>query len=83
MDLSKKTTILFSEDLHRRLSELAEKEGISLGELVRRACARQYGVVGIEERVEAVKALAGLRLPVSDVQTMARESTTAPEGLLP
>ena len=44
MELSKKTTILFPPDLHERLAVIAQQQGVSLGELVRRACETQYGI---------------------------------------
>ncbi len=65
MELSKKTTLLFSPELHRRLTHLAAKRGVSLGELVREACEARFGVRGGPERVDAVRALAALHLPVS------------------
>jgi hypothetical protein len=83
MELSKKTTILFSPELHRRLSRLAASRGVSLGELVREACEVRYGVVGSARRREAVDALAALALPVGTPQDMKRESLPAPDNLLP
>lgn len=83
MELSKKTTILLSEDLHRRLTQLADQRQTSLGDLVREACVHQYGLIGEEERVEAVRRLSELALPVADPRTMKRQSTADPEDLLP
>ena len=83
MELSKKTTILLTEELHRRLTSLAEQEGTSMGELIRRACEKQYGILSPEGRIAAVKALADLRLPVADVRRMKQESTPHPDDLLP
>ena len=83
MELSKKTTILLSPELHRRLTQLAEQKGVSLGELVRQACEKHYGIVSREDRIAAAKGLADLRLPVSDVQSMVKESSADPEDLLP
>ena len=82
MELSKKTTILFSPDLHERLARLARERGTSIGELVRTAVERQYGLVSREERLEAVNALAALQLPVSSPEQMARESVPTPEEIL-
>ena len=67
MELTKKTTILLSPELHERLTRLGRQEGVSLGELVRRACEKEYGLVSCRDRVEAVRALAELSLPVADV----------------
>jgi predicted transcriptional regulator len=82
-DLTKKTTILLSPELHRRLADLARRRHVSMGELIRHAVAVQYGVGGHEQRVRAVEALARLELPVSGVEDMKREAMADPEELLP
>ena len=64
MELSKKTTLLFSPELHSRLSSLAAKRGVSMGELVREACEAQFGLAGSPDRVEAARALGALMLPL-------------------
>jgi predicted DNA-binding protein len=79
MELTKKTTILFPPRLHERLSALARQEGVSLGELVRRACEEQYGLYSVEARVEAVRDLGALYLPVSDPRRMKSESVGRPK----
>ena len=81
--LSKKTTILFPPDLHARLLRLARQKGTSLGDLVRSACERQYGLATPEERLAAVAALAALDLPVGTPEEMARQSVPTPEDLMP
>lgn len=83
MELSKKTTILFSPELHRRLSRLAASRGVSLGELVREACEVRYGVAGTPGRIEAAGRLAALGLPVASPEAMKRESVPGPGDLLP
>lgn len=83
MELSKKTTVLFSPEFHRRLSRLATRRGVSLGELVREACVAQYGILGSEPRRQAADALAQLRLPVGDPDAMKRESQPDPGALMP
>jgi len=80
MELSKKTTILLTPELHARLVELALVEDTSIGELIRRAVTDRYGLVSRQERLDAVERLAALRLPVSDPDDMKRESV--PEALL-
>jgi hypothetical protein len=81
MGLSHKTTILLSPALHRQLTQLAEARGQSLGELVRHACERQYGLADQDGRLAAVDALATLRLPVGPVAEMIAESVPDPQGL--
>jgi len=83
MELSKKTTILFPPDLHAQLSRLAARSGVSLGELVREACEQQYGLTPRQERLELVKKLAALSLPVGSCREMKEESVPEPEELLP
>ena len=83
MELSKKTTILFPPSLHERLARLARQRGTSLGDLVRAACEKQYGLFSEEERLDALRGLASLALPVADPKTMKEESSPRPEDLLP
>lgn len=74
MELSKKTTILLSPQLHHRLAQLASQRRTSIGDLIRRACERQYGLADESSRMAAIRALAEFRLPVADVATMKRQS---------
>ena len=83
MGLSKKTTVLFSPELHRRLTSLAARRRVSMGELVREACEAQYGVIGGDARRAAVGALASLDLPVASPEELKRESQPDPHTLLP
>jgi hypothetical protein len=83
MKRTKKTTILFPPDLHERLSRLAEQEGTSLGDLVRKACEIQYGLLSAETRLEAVRQLAAMSLPVGEPGAMKREAVPRAEDLLP
>lgn len=83
MELSKKTTILFPPHLHERLTYLAARRRTSLGNLVREACEAHYGPLPEEERLEAVRELSDLALPVADAETMERESMPDAEEPLP
>jgi predicted DNA-binding protein len=82
-NLTKKTTILLRPELHRRLTRLSRQRGTSIGELIRSAVERQYGLGGSEERLGAVRALADLRLPVASPDVMKRESVPPPDERLP
>lgn len=83
MELTRKTTILFSPEMHQRLSELAARRGRSLGELVREACQVHYGLGGGSDQEAAVAELAELALPVGTTRAMKRESVPHPDALLP
>ncbi len=83
MELTKKTTILFSPDLHDQLSRLARQLGTSLGELVRRACEAQYRLSSREDRLAAVRDLEAMSLPVSEPEEMKHESMPDPAELMP
>lgn len=82
MDMTKKTTILFSPEMHRRLTGLAARRGRSLAELVREACEVQYGVVGGRDQEAAVAELPRVRWrPPSTPKSSRRSSTAAgPSG---
>jgi len=83
MDLSKKTTLLFPPDLFSHLTRLAQLQGVSFGELVRRACEERYGLVSRESRLAAVRELEAMSLPVGDPEQMERESVPRPGDLAP
>ena len=80
--LTKKTTILFQPELHQRLTRLADQRGTSLGELVRSACEKQYGIGGSKERIQAARAIGALELPVGAPAQMKRESQPQPDEFL-
>jgi ribbon-helix-helix CopG family protein len=80
--LTKKTTILLQPELHRRLERLAEQRRTSMGELIRTACVRQYGLAGSRERTDAVAAMAELSLPVGSTGEMKRQSVPEAEDLM-
>jgi hypothetical protein len=78
METSDRTVVL-SSDLHAFLATRAEQERKSISELVREACARQYGFASVEERLRAVEAMSRLNLPVGTVEEMKRESVRYPD----
>ena len=77
----RKIPILFPEDLYEELSRRAEDRGKKVEELIREACEIQYGLT-TADRLEAVRELACLHLPVGDPEEMERESVPRPEDLL-
>jgi len=81
VELSKKTTIRFPPGLHERLARLAAQRGMSLGDLVRAACKRQYALPSREERLAAVRKLAAMRLPVAHPRRMKQQSVPRPEEI--
>ena len=83
MELTKKTTILLPPDLHQQLAAIARERKVSVGHLIRSACWKQYGVVPKEERLNAVRELCRLGLPVDSVAQMKRESVPDPASLMP
>ncbi len=83
MELSKKTTILFPELLHKRLTQIAKQNKTSLGKLVRTACEKQYGLVSQSEAEEALAELAGLSLPIGEMPELKRELSPDPGKLMP
>ncbi len=86
MGSSKEGTGVLSPELHQSLTYLAEHRGTSLKELVRKACEAQYGqyrALPVEARLDAVRRLASLSLPVGDPSEMERESVPSPDELLP
>lgn len=62
--ITKKTTILLSKRLHRRLQRLSKITNKSMGRLLRDAAERQYFAVPPDERAAAVKKMAAMQIPV-------------------
>ena len=73
MELSHKTTILFSEDQFSSLKSMAKVKGKSIGELIRSACKQVYTSDDREGAVDAVLELEKLYLPVTSAGDMKRE----------
>lgn len=71
--LTKKTTILFSPKTYRQLERVAKEQSTSVADLVRRAAIQCYLVPDRRTRMEAVRALAAMQLPVADWPQMERE----------
>ncbi len=83
MSLSRRTTVLFSQELYERLAREAERRRSSIGHLIREACATAYQVDSVDERLAAVERLAELALPVGTPDEMAEQSLPHPDELMP
>ena len=79
MELSHKTTILFSEDQFSTLKNIAKVNRKSIGELIRSACKQVYASDSRESALDAVLELEKLHLPVSSVQEMKLEQAPLKE----
>jgi len=73
MELSHKTTILFSENQFSSLKSMAKAKGKSIGELIRSACEQVYASDNNSGAVDAVFELEKLNLPVASVKEMKLE----------
>jgi len=82
MELTKKTTILFPEGFYKNLTRVARGRNVSVGRLVRDACAQVYGIASQDEAVAAIEELAGLDLPVGTPAELKRESVPEPSDIM-
>jgi hypothetical protein len=55
-----RTQLYLDETIHRRLTELARKQGRTLSELVRDALVRTYGAPGVDQRPASLRGIEGL-----------------------
>jgi predicted transcriptional regulator len=55
-----RTQLYLDESIHRRLRELARKQGRTVSELVREALVRSYGTNTVDERLASLRAIEGL-----------------------
>ena len=69
----KKTTMLFEENMYKKLQEKSKMENLSIGELVREAVTNYYGIKSSKEKMEALEKLGKMNLPVSDYDEMEKE----------
>ncbi len=83
MELSKKTTILLSPRLYYLLKRLSESTNRSIGDLIRSACEKQYGLHPESEALEAADKIATYQLPVGTPASMKQESVPSAEDLMP
>jgi len=69
----KKTTMLFEENMYKKLQEKSKMENLSIGELVREAVTNYYGIKSSKEKMEALEKLGKMNLPVSDYDEMEKD----------
>lgn len=62
-----RTQLYLDETIHRRLQDLARKQGRTISELVRDALVRTYGGRAPDERLAALRAIEGLWRDRKDV----------------
>ena len=72
--LTKRVQVLLDPFQYQRLDEIARQRNRSVGALIREAIDRVYLQNGMAERLEAVRALAAMQLPVAGWEQMERES---------
>jgi hypothetical protein len=70
----KRVQIFFSPEEIDRLRAIARTQGKTLAALIREAVQEVYLETEQQQRLEAVRLLAKMNLPVSDWQQMERES---------
>lgn len=72
---NKRTQVLLSDEQYDRLMREARARGESMGSLIREAVDQVYGD-DREKRLEAVRKIGQMNLPVSDWETMKKEIMT-------
>lgn len=72
--LTKRVPVLLDPFQYERLKEIARQRHCSVEALVREAIDRVYPQTAVDERLEAVRALAAMKLPVTDWDQMEWES---------
>lgn len=64
--IEKKTTILLTPGLHRRLSKLSRVTSKSMGQLFREAAQQQYFSAPVTEKRKIVQKMAAMKVPVGN-----------------
>jgi hypothetical protein len=79
--LTKRVQVLLSPEQFSRLQEIAVTEGESLGALIRKALEEVYLAREQQDRLEAVRQMASLNLPVAEWEQMEHESIGETESV--
>ena len=72
--LTRRVQVLFSPQQYARLETIAKAQGTSVGALIRQAVEKLYLQSDKAERLQAVRRMAAMQLPVADWEQMERES---------
>jgi hypothetical protein len=78
--LARRVQVLLSDAQFAELEAQAHLRKKSIGAVIREALAEHLSVGDRAERIEAVRTLAAMRLPVSDWEQMERESAGDLDG---
>jgi hypothetical protein len=73
--LVRRVQVLLSDAQYAELENQARLRKKSVGAVIREAIEAQLGKADQEKRIDAVRRLTAMRLPVSDWEQMEREST--------
>ena len=71
--IEKKTTILLTRDLYRRLLKLSKIRKKSMGQLLREAAEREYFSAPSSEKKKIIRQMASMNVPVGSPQDIKRE----------
>ena len=74
LSLTQPVQVIFSRDQFARLQAIAQTQGESLDALIREAVKKVYLEHDSQERLEAVRRMAAMSLPVANWEQMERES---------
>ena len=76
--LTQRIQLLLTEAQYSELRRIAQRQGRSMGALVREAIEKELSRSGRERAIAAVEELASLSLPVASWEEMERESMEIP-----
>lgn len=71
--IEKKTTLLLTQDLYKRLLKLSRMTKKSMGQLLREAAERQYFSAPVPEKREIVRKMASMNIPVGTPEEIEAE----------
>ena len=72
MTLAKRAQVLLDEEQYKKLEQLARQKKVSVGALIREAIEKVYHL-GKKDRIQAVRKIAAMNLPVDEWEKMEKE----------